>query len=66
MCRIVNFQLLQLRAYCAQQGWSITTEYVDVLSGGRSDREQLQKMLQDAAKRKFDAVLVWALDRLSP
>jgi DNA invertase Pin-like site-specific DNA recombinase len=58
-------QLLQLRQHCAQQGWTITHEYVDVMSGGRSDREQLQQMLQDAAKRRFDAVLVWALDRLS-
>ena len=56
-------QLLQLRQYCRQQGWVIVTEYIDVASGGRSDREQLQQMLQDAGKRKFDAVLVWALDR---
>lgn len=58
-------QLLQLRAYCEQQNWTIVKEYVDVASGGRADREQLNKLLNDAAKRRFDVVLVWALDRLS-
>ena len=58
-------QLLQLRQYCAQQNWTIVYEYVDVASGGRADREQLQKMLADAAKHRFDAVLTWALDRIT-
>ncbi|HWR16349.1 MAG TPA: recombinase family protein [Terriglobales bacterium] len=58
-------QLRQLRQHCEAQGWQIVQEYVDVASGGRADREQLQAMLRDAGKRRFEAVLVWALDRLT-
>jgi DNA invertase Pin-like site-specific DNA recombinase len=58
-------QLMQLREYARQQGWTIVHEYTDVASGGRSDREQLTELLRDSCKHRYDAVLVWALDRLS-
>jgi DNA invertase Pin-like site-specific DNA recombinase len=31
---------------------------------GRADRPGLDKMLNDASRRHFDIVLVWAIDRL--
>jgi DNA invertase Pin-like site-specific DNA recombinase len=58
-------QLAQLRQFCEAQGWSITKEYVDHASGKRSDREQFQKLFEDASQRKFDVVVFWALDRFS-
>jgi len=58
-------QRLQLREYAKQQGWTVAHEYVDVASGGRADREQLQAMLADAGKHRFDACFVWSIDRLS-
>src|SRR5215471_10107848 len=58
-------QLLQLRDYCAKQGWRITTEYVDHESGGHSRRPHFQRMFADAGKREFDLLLFWSLDRLS-
>jgi DNA invertase Pin-like site-specific DNA recombinase len=58
-------QLVQLREFAAKQGWEVVGEYVDVESGSRSDRAEFQRMFADAAKRKFDLVLFWALDRLS-
>jgi DNA invertase Pin-like site-specific DNA recombinase len=39
-------------------------EYEDHESGGKADRPQ-QLMMADAAQRRFDVLLVWALDRLS-
>jgi DNA invertase Pin-like site-specific DNA recombinase len=39
--------------------------YVDHVSGSKADRPQLKKLLEDAHKRKFDTLLIWALDRLS-
>lgn len=41
--------------------------YEEAESGGlpESKRPQFLQMLDDAAKRKFDAVLVWALDRFT-
>lgn len=58
-------QLNPLRDYAKALGGEIVEEYVDLASGGNSDRENFLRMLNDADKRKFDLVLVWALDRLS-
>jgi DNA invertase Pin-like site-specific DNA recombinase len=58
-------QLDQLRQFCESQGWTIVHEYVDRASGKRSDREQFQKLFEDASQRKFDFVLFWSLDRFS-
>ena len=58
-------QLLALRQFCAKQGWTIAREYVDRVTGKHSDREQFQAMLDGASRREFDAIITWALDRLS-
>jgi DNA invertase Pin-like site-specific DNA recombinase len=58
-------QLSQLRAFAKVQGWTVTCEYVDKVTGKHSDREQFQRMFQDASQRKFDIVLFWSLDRFS-
>jgi DNA invertase Pin-like site-specific DNA recombinase len=48
-------------------GYPIAGEYVDHESGSKSadQRQQLSQLFADAARRKFDMVLVWALDRFS-
>ena len=38
---------------------------MDHESGSRADRVQFKAMMADAAQRKFDVLLFWALDRLS-
>jgi DNA invertase Pin-like site-specific DNA recombinase len=58
-------QGLQLRDFATKQAWSVVHEYIDYESGSKSDREQFQRMLADASRRKFDLVLFWSLDRLS-
>jgi DNA invertase Pin-like site-specific DNA recombinase len=60
-------QLMQLRAWCAAAGHQIVREYIDHASGGKSvsKRPQFAAMMEDAHRRRFDLVLVWALDRLS-
>lgn len=58
-------QLTPLRDYAKALGGEIVQEYIDLASGGSSDRVNFLKMFEDADKRKFDLVLVWALDRLS-
>ena len=47
------------------RGWEIVAVYEDIGSGAKGDREGFRNLLRDAARRHFDAVLVWALDRLS-
>ena len=61
----VDNQLAELRRFAAAQRWENASEYIDHESGGRADREQFQRMLVDAAQRKFDVLLFWALDRLT-
>lgn len=60
-------QLEQLRAWCAAAGHEIVAEYVEHESGGKSaaKRAELSRMLADAHKRRFQIVVVWAIDRLS-
>lgn len=58
-------QLAQLREFAKTQGWAIVHEYVDRVTGKHSDREQFQKLFQDASQRRFDVVLFWSLDRFS-
>ncbi len=58
-------QVRQLREFCAAQGWTIVQEYEDHESGGKADRLQFRAMMADAAQRKFDVLLFWALDRFS-
>ena len=47
-------------------GWTCVGEYKEVMSGTKSKdtRPQLRQLLADARKRKFDRVIVFALDRL--
>src|SRR5258707_13533245 len=56
-------QLLALREYCGQRGWTMSEEYVDRVSGAKESRPALNRLMEDAKRRKFDAVLVWKLDR---
>ena len=60
-------QLRELRAWCANSSHTIIREYVESESGrkGADKRKQFAALFEDAAKRKFDCVLFWALDRFS-
>jgi DNA invertase Pin-like site-specific DNA recombinase len=58
-------QLDQLQAFARSQGWIVVAVYADQLTGKNSDREQFQRMFEDASKRRFDVLLFWSLDRLS-
>ena len=61
----VNLQLRELREYIARRGWQIAGEYTDSgVSGSKEKRPQLARLMQDAKRRKFDAVLCWKLDRI--
>jgi len=58
-------QLTQLREFCRKSDWTIVHEYIDHASGKHSDRQQFKAMFTAASRREFDAVVTWALDRLS-
>jgi DNA invertase Pin-like site-specific DNA recombinase len=59
-------QLRELREYCQRRGWEIASEYVDVgISGAKEKRPQLDRLIADAHRRRFDAVVVWKFDRFA-
>src|SRR6202047_2264426 len=60
-------QLLQLRTWCERMGYPVVREYVEHENGGKGIeyRKQLAAMFAGAARREFDFLLVWSLDRLS-
>lgn len=58
-------QLRELRAVSERAGWAIDAEYVDTASGATAKRAGLEQMLADAARRKFDTILVWDVSRLA-
>ncbi len=59
-----EMQLRELREYAAARRWTVTAEYVDAgWSGAKANRPELNRLMADARRRRFDAVLVWKLDR---
>ena len=59
-----GLQLSELREYCQRRGWHVCGEYVDSgWSGAKASRPELDRLMRDASLRRFDAVLVWKLDR---
>jgi len=61
-----EMQLRELREYCERRGWQIAGEYTDVgISGAKDRRPQLDRMMSDAHRRRFDVVVVWKFDRFA-
>lgn len=57
-------QLMHLRDFCQAQGWEVFREYVDKASAlDVAHRIAWRELLDDAARRRFKAVLVFKLDR---
>ncbi|MCY8324286.1 recombinase family protein [Bacillus spizizenii] len=60
----IESQRERLKAHCVSKDWTVYDTYVDGgYSGATTERPALQKMLKDLDK--FDAVVVYKLDRLS-
>ncbi len=61
-----TMQTRELKEYCERRGWKIVGEYVDTgISGAREKRPELDRMMADAHRRRFDAVVVWKFDRFA-
>jgi DNA invertase Pin-like site-specific DNA recombinase len=59
-------QTRELREYCKRRGWKVSGEYVDEgISGAKDNRPELNKLMHDAHRRRFDAVVVWRFDRFA-
>jgi DNA invertase Pin-like site-specific DNA recombinase len=59
-----EMQLSELREYVSRRGLTIFQEYVDQgVSGSKESRPALNQLMLDARRCRFDAVLVWKIDR---
>src|ERR1700686_5360554 len=59
-------QSREIREYCLRRGWALVGEYVDAgISGSKERRPQLDRLVADAHKRKFEVVVVWKFDRFA-
>ena len=60
-------QLRELRDVAARMGWNVVEEFIDRgISGakGRKDRPRLDALLKGVARKEFDIVAAWSVDRL--
>jgi DNA invertase Pin-like site-specific DNA recombinase len=61
-----RMQTRELREYAERRGWTVAGEYVDIgISGTKEKRPELDRLMADAHRRRFDAVVVWKFDRFA-
>ncbi len=62
----VGLQTRELRQFAEARAWAVAGEYVDAgVSGAKDSRPELNRMMADAHKRRFDVVCVWRFDRFA-
>jgi DNA invertase Pin-like site-specific DNA recombinase len=62
----VGMQTRELRQFAEARGWTVAGEYVDTgVSGAKDSRPELNRLMADAHKRRFDVVCVWRFDRFA-
>jgi site-specific DNA recombinase len=58
-------QELELKKYCQNNNYEIVDIYKDEgVSGAKTSRPELDRLLRDMRLKKFDAVVCWKFDRL--
>ena len=61
----IEGQIRECTAYAEKNGITIVKHYIDRAVSAKTDnRPEFQHMIKDSAKKIFDVVLVWKLDRL--
>jgi len=59
-------QTRELRQFAEARGWHVAGEYIDEgVSGAKDSRPELNRLMADAHKRRFDVVCVWRFDRFA-
>lgn len=62
--QFVDKQAKELNDYCVRQGYDVYKTYSDVISGSKDSRPALNELMIDAFNKRFDAVVIYKLDRL--
>ena len=62
----IEGQLRENRAFAEKNGIDIIETYIDRAYSAKTDnRPEFQRMIRESAKKKYDVVIVWKLDRFS-
>ena len=62
----VTLQTRELQQFADARGWRLVDSYLDLgISGSKDKRPELDRLMADAPRRKFDAVIVWKFDRFA-
>src|SRR5205809_146222 len=62
----VALQTRELEQFAQVRGWRLIDSYLDIgISGTRDKRPELDRLMADAHKRRFDVVVVWRFDRFA-
>lgn len=61
-----SMQTREIEEYCQRRGWEVAGSYVDNgISGSKESRPELDRLIGDAHRRRFDAVIVCKFDRFA-
>ena len=62
----VSLQTRELEQFSQARGWHLINSYLDIgISGAKDRRPELDRLMADAHKRRFDVVIVWRFDRFA-
>ena len=62
----IEGQIRECYAFARKNNISVVAEYIDCAFSAKTDRRpDFQRMIKDSAKKNFNLVLVWKLDRFA-
>jgi DNA invertase Pin-like site-specific DNA recombinase len=62
----VAVQTRELEQFAQARGWQVVGQYLDAgVSGAKDSRPELNRLMADAHKRRFDVVCCWRFDRFA-
>jgi len=57
-------QVIKLKQVAERNAWEIEAIYADTISGAKSKRPELDKLMKAIMRKEVDMVMVWSVDRL--
>ena len=57
-------QVIKLKQVAERNGWEVQAIYADTISGAKSKRPELDKLMKSVMRKEVDMVMVWSVDRL--
>src|SRR6202790_1770450 len=62
----VSLQTRELEQFAQARGWHLVDSYLDIgISSSKDKRPELDRLMADAHRRRFDVVIVWKFDRFA-